>query len=444
MARTRAEIGSVGLPLFSGHLSLDPNTRLRGARGVKLLRELAFDEPAGSAFLAACHTLLRTDLQVEAAGTTDPDKRAAEFLQTCLDDMREGLPTYLRQMYSMIWAGWDVHEVVYKRRTQGRYTDGKVGWAHFGLRRQETLDKWGVDKNGWVSSFVQRPAPDYVIREIPLTKAVHLVADDTEGSPEGKSALRGMYKPAYFVKNLELLWGISLERFGTGIPVFEVQEGVPSLTDAQTQTLADIAAGLRQNEEAFVITPAGIKFRFEQSPGLNADNYRSAILFFRTWALSTALGEFITLGTGDTGSFALGTAKIDLFLKALTGYQDRLCGALNRQAVTRLFRYNDFGKLTDMPRVTLPAVREYDLQGLATFTEILSRIGIFHPTPADEGLMRKISDLPDIDDKTLAKMFAVDAETANDPTPPPEGTVQTGQDTVENADNPDTAEQEVA
>jgi hypothetical protein len=404
------------------------------------------NEPAASAFLAACTTLLRVDLQVEAAGTTDPDKRAAEFVETCLDDMREDKSTYLRQMYSMIWAGFDIHEIVYKRRTQGKYTDGRVGWAHWGLRRQETLDKWGMDAAGRPTSFIQRPPPDYVIRELPLTKCIHIVADDMEGSPEGKSALRGMYRPWHFIKNLELLWGISLERFGTGIPIFEVQEGVPTLTDAQTATLADIAAALRQNEEAFVITPAGIRFRFEPSPGLNADSYRTAILFFRTWALSTALGEFITLGTGDTGSFALGTAKIDLFLKALTGYQDRLCNALNRQLVTRLFRYNDFGTLTDFPRVTLPAVREYDLAGLASFAEILQRIGIFHPTPADEGLMRKISDLPDIDDKTLAKMFAMDEERANNPTPPPEGTTQTGQDMgmMEDADDETTNEQEVA
>jgi phage gp29-like protein len=217
-----------------------------------------------------------------------------------------------------------------------------------------------------------------------------------------------------------------------------MQDGAPALTDAQEQTLNDIAGSLRQNEEAFVKTPPGIKFRFEPSPGLDADKYKSAILFFRTWALATALAEFITLGTGDTGSFALGQSKIDLFLKALTGYQDKLCEAINRQAITRLFRYNDFGKLTDLPRVSLPAVKEYDLNGLSNFAQVLSGIGMFHPTPEDEAWARKVSDLPDIDMTEIEAMHEQDEEQPN--------AIQTGSTAalIQTDDDPSTAEEDLS
>lgn len=436
MARRRSEIGSVGLPLFSGHLSLDTNKRLHGRNAARIYHEMLLDEPACGAFVGACNTLLRTDLKVAAGGTADADKRAAEYLEQCLDDMRDSIAATLRRAYSAIPYGYSISELVYKRRTGGagsRYSDGLIGWASWAPRRQETHYKWESDANGRVTGFtqqVQTPAP--ATYTIPLYKCLHVVGDDTEASPEGRSALRGMYKPAYFVKNLELLWGISLERFGTGVPVFERSDGV-ELTDAQQDTLESIAAGLRQNEEAYVLTPPGITFRFEQSPGLDADSYKSAILFFRTWALATALAEFITLGTGDTGSFALGKSKIDLFLRALTGYQDKLCEAINRQAVTRLFRYNDFGVLTDLPKVSLPAVREYDLQGLATFSQILAGIGAFHPTPEDEAMMRSISDLPDLDMEEIESMH----------TRPPVGT---GRDAakIETDDDPLTTEEDVS
>lgn len=408
MARRKSEIGAVGLPLFSGKLSLDPNRHLRGTRAVKEFRELAYDEPAASAFLYAANTLLRTDLGVESAGSTDADKMAAEFLEQCIGDMRDAQATYLRQMYSMLWAGWDVHEIVYKRRggTLSRYDDGRVGWAHFGLRRQETLDRWGTDNAGQISEFVQRPEPDFQLRTIPISKCVHLVADDSEGSPEGRSAIRGMWRQAYFVRNLELLMGISYERFGSGLPVFELQPGAPDITPEQRTDLEEQAGALRQNEEAYIITPPAIKFRFEPSPGLAAESYLAAIQRMRAWMLATVLAEFIALGMGDQGGTqALGGSKIRLFLLALNGYQQRLVDALNRQAVVRLFRYNDFGRLTDLPRLTLPAIREYDLNSLGTFVKLLYDIGALHPTPADEAMFRKIADLMDVDPKVLEEMF---------------------------------------
>jgi hypothetical protein len=440
MARTKAEIGGLGLPLFNGYLSLDTNARLRGRSGAKIYREMMLDEPCAGAFVAACNTLFRTDLQVTTGGNKEGDKRAGEFLEQCLEDMRDSKDTLLRRSFSSVPYGFSILELVYKRRSGGtgsRYTDGKVGWATWALRRQETLEKWGSDAQGRITDFIQRPAPTYDLRTLPLYKCLHVVADDTEGSPEGRSALRSMYKPAYFVKNLELLWGISLERFGTGIPVFEREDNV-ELTPEQQQTLEDIAASLRQNEEAYVITPPGIKFRFEPSPGLDADKYKSAILFFRTWALATALAEFITLGTGDTGSFALGQSKIDLFLKALTGYQDKLCEQINRQAITRLFRYNDFGKLTDLPRVSLPAVKEYDLEKLATFAQILDSIGMFHATPEDEAFIRKVSDLPDIDMQEIEAMHEADEERPGD--------ISTGSTSalVQTDDDPSTAEEDMS
>lgn len=435
MPRPRSEIGSVGLPLFSGSLALDTNTRLRGARGIKIYREMLLDEPAVAALHAAAMNLLRTDLQVVAGGKRASDARAAAFLETTLDDMRDAPQTYLRQLYGMLPYGYTVSELVWKRRNGGntsKYADGMVGMAAWAYRRQDSFLRWETDKNGAITGWTQRPAPDYVERTIPLSKAIHVVADESEGSPEGKSAYRGMYVPYHFIKNLQLLYGISLERFGTGVPVFEIDEAVKTtLTDDQLTTLEDIAAGLRQNEEAYVITPAGIHFRFAESPGLNADSYHTAIQFFRVWALATGLADFIALGTGETGSFALGKDKSELFLLALNGYQDRLVSALNRQVVPRLFRYNTFGKLTDLPQFSLPAVRKYDLASLGTFAEVLNRIGAFHPTPEDEAWFRRISDLVDIDDKTLKQMHEADDAAAQDEpadTADMEGDMETGQD----------------
>lgn len=398
MPRTPAEIGRPGLPLFSGRLSLETNTRLRWPYAGKIYRNMLNDEPAAAALWTAVRTLLRTDMQVSEGS----DPRAQELVQSSLEDMRESLSTKLRQQASAFFYGFDIHEIVYKRRP-----DGLVGWADWAIRRQDSFERWEEDKNGRVVAFTQRPAPTYKICTIPLKKCIHLIADDSEGSPEGRGALRPMYRYWYMVTQFELLAGIALERFGTGMPVFSRDDKQPSikLTAAQEAALGDIAAGVRQNEFAYVLEPPGIRFRFEPSPGIDAASYLAFIQNFRTWMLSTSLAEFIAMGTANTGSLARSQSEISLFLRALTGLQDKICDAINRQAISPLMRYNGWGELEEMPKVSLPAVREYDLAALGGFAKALQSIGSFHPTPQDEEWFRKISDLVDVPIEDIEQAF---------------------------------------
>ena len=404
MPRTAAELGRSGLPIFSGRISLDKNPRLRWPQAGKIYREMLDNEPAAAALWTAARTLLRTDVQVDAGGTDDRHKRAAAHVEACLGDMRDSLDTKLKQQTSAMFYGFDVHELVYKRRP-----DGTVGWADWAIRRQESLERWGQDTKGRIDAFVQRPAPDYRVTSIPLKKCIHTIADDSDGSPEGRGALRPMYRYWYMVTQFELLAGIGLER-GVGFPVFQrVEAGTPlQLTEAQEDDLAAQAEAIRQHEQAYVLLPPGIQFRFEPMPGVEASSYLAFIQNFRIWMLSTSLAEFIALGTGDTGSFALGKSKIDLFLKALTGFQNKLCDTINRQAIPQLMKYNGWGDLDEYPKVSLPAVREYDLNMIANFAKTLHDMEAFHATPEDEMWLRKISDLHDIDLTTLMQLHNAD------------------------------------
>lgn len=412
MPRTAADRGAIGLPLFAGRLSLDLNQRLRWPRAGRIYRDMLDNSPPAAALWTAIRTLLRTDLQVAPGGTTDADKQAADLVSSALDDLEGGKARALRQMASAALYGFSIHETVFKRRA-----DGAVGWARWGLRRQETLERWETAKNGAVAGFTQRPPPDYKVRTIWLVPGarpagtgigMHLIADDSDGSPEGRGALRPMYRYWYMVTQFELLAGISLERFGTGMPVFSRIDDGPAidLTAEQTATLEDIARRIRQNEEAYVLEPKGIKFRLEPSPGLDSMSYLNFIQRYSVWMLATALAEFVALGTGESsGSRALGGVKTDLFLRALTGFQDRICETISMQAVPLLCKYNGWvkgdGGLTDYPKVTLPAVREYDLGKIGAFLGQLNSVGAFHATPEDEEWLRKISDQIDVPIATL-------------------------------------------
>lgn len=396
MPRPRATIGSIGLPLFAGKISLDVNPRLRGKEAIKVYRQMAADEPAATAFLGACRTLLRTDLAV----TPGADPRHAEHVEMCLAEMRDSAAVKLRQLYSMIAYGYDIHEIVYRRRP-----DGTVGWADWALRRQESYERWEVDGKGQIVAWTQRPAPDYVLRTIPLAKALHVVANDDDGTPEGVSALRGMYRLWRFVSNFEWLLGVGLER-GTGFPVFARTDAGLHVSEDDLKELEDQAKAIRQNEEAYVILPPGIGFSFAEMPGLTAESYLEAIQRFRVWMLATVLSDFIALGT-QGGSYALGKDKTELFLLALNGYQDRAVEAINK-AIVKLMQANIW-PTDDPPTVTLPAVRKYDLSAVGSFAKAISDIGAFHVTPQDEAMFRRMADFIDVPQEELDDLFETGA-----------------------------------
>ena len=409
MARPRAEIGAIGLPLYAGRLSLDTNARLRWPFAGRIYRAMMDDEPAVGALRTAVFTLLRTDLQVQPGGPEEADAQAAELIERALLEMDIPIGTAIRQIAAAYFYGFSLNEIVYRRMA-----DGRVGWKYWALRRQESFYRWVTDPaTGAIVAFQQRPAPTFTLREIPLTKCIHVVADDSEGSPEGRGVLRTMYRYWYMVTQFELLFGIALERFGTGLPVFERVDQTVLLTQEQEDNVLAQAEALRQNEQAGLLLPWGLKFSFADSPGLDAQTYLGAIQAYRTWMLTTGLAEFIALGTGETGSRALGSSKIDLFLKALTGLQDRICEAINRQAIPRLLRAN--GITAAAPTVSLPPVREYDVKAIADFLEVAGRAGVFHPTPEDEQWLRKVSDAPDLDLERIEALFGeAEAQAAAD------------------------------
>lgn len=418
----RASIGATGLPLFSGHLRLDPNPKLTGLAAIRAYRDMAWNEPAARALLTTATNLLHADLVASAGGESDADKAAAEQCQAALDGMDVPVGTAVRQAYSMLWAGWAILEVVLRPGA-----DGTVTWAAWEYRRQDSMSRWLTGTNGQIVGWEQRPAPDYRVRQIPASRYLHVVADDSEGSPEGMSALRGMYRPWVMLRNLEMFLGISLERFGTGLPVFEVDAAVGQLTERDTATLQAIGASLRQNEEAYLILPPGVRFRFAESPGLDAETYLEVIRYLRLVMLSTVLADFIGLGTQNSGAgaYSLSQDKSELFLLALNGWQARVVDAINRQVVAPLYRLprnqeTRFGRITAPPKVSLPPVKRYDLEKLGSFLTVLDRVGAWTPTAEDEAYLRTISDLLD---RTPAQVRAARAEPepaapAPDDTPP--------------------------
>lgn len=399
------ELGQSGLMQFHGLVEESYLRELRYPQAYDKFNEMRRRDPTIASLLNAVKLLARTATwSVEPAGTSEADKRAAEFLEQNLADMSVTLQDVTEDLLSAIPFGWAWSEIVYKRRDgttadpASKYDDGALGWRKFAPRRQSSFVRWEFDENDGVQGLWQSTRATGKPRFLPIDKSIHFVADRDMGNPEGMSILEPMYESWHYIKNLQIIMGIGFERSFVGLPVFEYADGhAPS--DEDKALVAATGKGLRVDEKAFVGVPSNIKFRLETTTNTNASSLLETIKQYRIWSLMVVLADFIALGTMSSGgSYSLGQDKSELFLMAVDGWLDKIAhpdnlGVLNRFAVPRLFAYNSgFDGMTDYPRLKHSTIQKPTLPALANYLSTLS--GFITPDPELEVELRRMANLP--------------------------------------------------
>lgn len=111
------ELGQTGLKRTGGFIQQEFLQELSGLRGVKTYTEMSDNDPTVSAVLFAIEHLTRqVKWRVKPASMQPQDAEAAEFLETCMDDMSNPFVDVISEAMSMVKYGFAPLEIVYKRR----------------------------------------------------------------------------------------------------------------------------------------------------------------------------------------------------------------------------------------------------------------------------------------------------------------------------------------
>lgn len=173
------ELGRIGQKRYSGVFYEEFLPELCGIKGVRAYEEMSENDDVIGAILFAIKMLIRqATWGVEAAGSEKLDLEAAEFVETCLDDMQSTWTDTVSEILSFLTYGWSVHELVYKRRMgqqkdprlDSKFDDGLIGWQKLPIRCQESLYEWQYDEHDNLKAFVQMPAPTFQTITIPIDK----------------------------------------------------------------------------------------------------------------------------------------------------------------------------------------------------------------------------------------------------------------------------------
>lgn len=434
------DIGSYGLRAFSGYVREEFLKQLSGREAQRVYREMLDNSSVvGAIVFAVTQAMRRVTWRVEPASDKPEAKEAAEFVESLMIDMSHTWEDFVVEALSMLGYGFSVHEIVYKRRLGDRphsrpgpkpradmgsskYVDGKIGWRRLPIRSQDTITKWFFDPNGQVKGYTQQPYAGAMI-DSPIEKALLFRAGVHKNNPEGRSILRNAYRPYYFIKRLEELEAVSIERMN-GFPVIYTPsslieqamavgaDGQPTDPQAAAAYAAykKIATNIRVDEQMGLVLPSDVFTGADGKPtstrmyelefltpthgaGKSADS-NAIIGRYKVDIMTTVLADFIQMGHEIRGTNNLAVTKVDMFYQAIEGWLNSQAAVLNRYALPRLWKLNG-DDLDLLPQFKPDMAQRLDLDSLGTFIVNIAGANAFVADDETRAFLREAAGMPE-------------------------------------------------
>lgn len=399
--------------------------KLRGLNATRTFREMKDNDPTIGAILMAFEMLLRAaEFRIDAANESPEAEEAKLFVKQCFDDMEGTTDDFLAEVLTFLPFGFAVFEVVYKIRSgrksddparYSQFDDGRYGIRKLAPRAQWTIDRFLTDENGAITG-VRQSALSLKLGsvDIPASKMLHFRTSTVNNDPSGRSILRNAFTSYHYASHIQMIEAIAVEREMNGIPVGKIPseylgESASAAQQGFTNAFKKILRDVKFNDQGFILIPSDVyenddgtktsipmvEFGLVTAQGTRAIPTGDVILRHQQNIARSVLADFLMLGGGDTGSFALSKSKTDLFLAAASGYTEAISSVLNRQLLPRLWEINGFDQEV-MPKVGFGEIAPVDLAELGAFVRDISGAGMpLFPDDDTENTLRRAAGFPE-------------------------------------------------
>lgn len=420
------QLGATGLRRHGTYIYEEFLPELRWPRAGNIYQEMADNDPVIGSILYLAEMLIRgISWEVEPASQEKNDVEAADFLKECMFDMSMSWPSTISEILSMLTYGFSFHEILYKVRRgpeessakyRSKFKDGKIGWREFAIRSQASLDEWIYDEESNLVAFVQVVQPSYKRIAIPMSKGVLFRTRVSRGNPEGKSLLRNAYRPWFFKKHFEEIEGIGIERDLAGFPVLTAPESLDLWNEedenmvALRQRAEELVASVRRDSEEGILLPNGWNLELLTSGSSRQIDIGSTIDRYDNRIAITLLSDIILLGS-HSGSFALADTKESMLAASLQAQVLNIADVFNSDAIPKLFSYNNFNNIVQLPKIVpgqikTPSLKELALMLRATGLDISKDIKL-------QNFFRHLLGIPEISIEEFKETY-IDTENKNE------------------------------
>lgn len=399
------ELGSTGLEKSYGVVNEEFLKELKNGKQYRVYREMSENDAVISGILYIIKTFI-SSMNYKIISSTDRDGiEDAKFINECLNDMSFTFNDFVDEILSMIENGFSLFEIVYKIRRgrneqdgkyKSNYSDGKTGWRKFAFRSQETVYQWLFDDNGGINGFIQQDSIN-IQKTIPIEKCLLFRTSNKKNNPEGRSLLRGCYRSWYFKSKIENIEAIGIERDLVGIPIMYVPSTIMR-SDATSeesvvyQNIKKIVSNIRNDQNTGVVLPSdtddkGNKLydiKLLSTGGTRTFDTDKIIKRYDQNMAISLCADFLLLGHGSVGSWALSTDKTEMFAISLKSLCDKIAAVINNYAIPKLFKINGIER-EKLPKLEFDKLSKTDITKIAGAIQSLSASGMpIFPDPSLE------------------------------------------------------------
>lgn len=437
-----SQIGVTGLNRSSnGFATIEEEwlSDLRGTNGIKAYREMSDNNATIGAVLFLIDSFVRkVTWEVDAADESNEAIQLSEFVEQCIDDLEQSWPNVIGEAVRGVCIyGWSTFELVFKMR-QGRneekdktsmYSDNRIGWCKFAPRSQDTNYGWEFSEKGDLLGMYQMAPPNYGIKYIPLDKlllfrSVGVMKDN----PQGRSSLRNCYVSYSIQKKIQVSEAIGISRNLSGLPTMTVPLRLlsDSATSSEKQLLANfqnMVSRVKADEYSGLVLPSEVTqdgnpsgYKFQLLSGGSSGKTTETTPVIERLEKSIArsfLADFLFLGSGTTGSWALASTKTNMFSQALGGFLSAIVDVLN-EAVEQLMRMNGFDEPELYPKIRHGDLEKMPLEEISGPIAQMVSAGIITPDDELEQWVRELAGAPQSENGYLSRPRELPIEPTDD------------------------------
>ena len=384
------DIGHTGLNESWGQIQDDFLTEWRGREKVKRVDEMLKNSPVIGALRMAIEMPIR-DISWWFTSEDGEEDPRIELLDDALANMTHSWNDHIVDALLMAFYGWEMSTITYER------VGGRMLWRKFKMLGHDTIMRWLIAEDGGLEGLQQWPHlwPE----PIPIERMLLYRFRKTQNNPEGESVLRPAWIPWYYIKNIQQIEAIGIERNLAGLPVVTPPIGVDM--DGEDGDKAELLVrNVRNDEQAGVVLPPPVgegehqRWHFDLVASSGSSQTIDTDLIISRYEkrmLMAALSQFLMLGMDSVGAMATFEGATDFFTMAVNTIADIISDTFTKYAVTRLLKLN--GQNTDGIKMEHSPAGDIGLDVIGTFLQQVGTLVTW--TPDDEVWLRALARLPE-------------------------------------------------
>ena len=233
------------------------------------------------------------------------------------------------------------------------HIDGdKVRLRKLAPRLPCTFYRYHVDEDGESLLYLEQygyRGNNFVNVLVPAEKIAYFVNDMEGAYFYGRSVLRAAYQHWYMKSQIYRIDAISIERNGLGVPT--IKQG-PNVSAEDRKSAENWVKQLAAHENTGLSLPNGWEFVLTGITGRIRDP-QASIQHHSEMIMRSVLANFLSLGSTQSGSRALGNSMRDFFYLSLEAVSQKIDETISNTSIRRLVNYN----YTPQPGRKLPYPR---------------------------------------------------------------------------------------